>query len=123
MFAVKKAPQLDSECDDAADRLAVGAGKIYWLTMVLLDNAEDAAVVTRQSIELLTTGNRIFDVWLSRWACKTALKICIATKHSELAADQRNPRVWNQAVDRRLLPRWPPQTRVVHADPCCRRRA
>lgn len=98
MYATKKAPQLDPQSYNP-DRIAINAGRIYWLAMVLLEDAQDAAVLTRQGVELLLTSNRVFDTWLTRWACKLTLKMCIAKKWPELAADQRNANAWNQAAD------------------------
>ena len=98
MHMTKEPPQFDKHAE-CADLLALCAGRVHWLAVALMDNADVAKAMTKQWVDFLMTFNRTFDGWLARWACKMTIKACIEKKHCELAADQHDPSVWNHAID------------------------
>lgn len=80
------------------DQLTSDAEGMYWLALVLTDDEELAASLTRESIKQLVTGNLAFVPWIGRRSHRIIIKACIAAKNAELAADQRHSESWDAAA-------------------------
>lgn len=94
-------PQLErsQNTTELPDQLALCAGQIYWLTLLLTDDEDAASVLTKGSTTQLFTGNRAFDQWRAKWIRRATVRACVGLKQPELEADQRNTSLWNAAAE------------------------
>lgn len=93
----------ETQCElPHADELALCAGRMYWLALVLADDQDLAGKLTLQGVEQLFTGNRVFDAWMARWARRLTIKACISARQIDLAADECNAAFWEAARQREL---------------------
>ena len=90
------------QCESQHDQLALCAGRMYWLALVLTDDQGLAGRLTHQEVEHLFIGKGVFDVWMARWARRLTIKACIAAKQIDLAADGCNAAFWEAAWHREL---------------------
>lgn len=81
------------------DQLALCVARLYWLALLLANNEESAAELTRGSATDLLIGNRELDRSRVGWGRRGIVRASIAVKYSELRADERNSSLWNTAAD------------------------
>jgi DNA-directed RNA polymerase specialized sigma24 family protein len=81
------------------DQLALCAGQIYWLTLLLTDDEHATSILTQASATQVFTGDRVFDRWCAKWVRRATIRACINFKQRELEADERNSSSWNDAAD------------------------
>ena len=80
------------------DQLALCAGQMYFIALVLADDEEFAARWTRDSFDRLLSGNRPFDDWRKRWARRLTIMACIKRKRSELQLEVFTSEFWEQSL-------------------------
>ena len=78
------------------DQVALCAGRMYWIALVLTDNENVAATLTRKASELLPPRDHAFNPRLENWICRMAIKACIALQRRQLVADQRDRISWEE---------------------------
>ena len=89
----------ESSCNSVNfDRLALCAGQMYFIALVLADDEEFAAKLTRDSFDRLLSGNCAFDDWRTRWARRLTIKACIKRKRSELQLEVFTSEFWEQSL-------------------------
>ena len=81
------------------DEIALCAGRIYWIALVLTDNENVASTLTRKVAELLSAQrSQSFNRSLDNWARRIAIKACVALQRAELYRTQRDNSAWDEAT-------------------------
>ncbi len=101
MLQAKQTDKIQCEAEHA-DQLALCAGRMYWLALVLTDDQDLAANLTHRGVLDLITRSEAFDAWMARWARRLTIKACIAAKQMDLATDECNAAFWEAEWRREL---------------------
>jgi hypothetical protein len=80
------------------DQVALGAGRVYWTVLVLTDDENAAATLTRKAAALLTPRNQFFNPRFEKWISRIAIKASVALLRAKLVADQRESNAWEEAT-------------------------
>lgn len=83
---------------DKPDRVALCAGRLYWIALVLTDDENVAATLTRNAAAVFTSNNQFLNPRLENWVCRLTIQGCIALQRAELSTDQRDSNAWDDAT-------------------------
>jgi hypothetical protein len=97
MFGTRKFDE-EIEGRSASDQLELCAPQTYFIALVLTDDEQSAADLTRDNFDHLLTSNSTFSEWFTRWARRLTIKACVHAKTSELRSELFSSESWEKAA-------------------------